>query len=247
MCIQYGHIAGFCKRETRCGYCAEPHDTQDCTHPHDRQRGKCGPCVKAEKTSVNHSTFDRECPVRKEQIALLGFNRLKGPQLHQSRLADIPFQKSLSTGHDHPLPLESAGAKAHAQAQTQVPQPHRKGPVNRPASRSRSPFKKRRTVTADENEGTEVIDEDLRAHVGTTDQPIENFSDVQVQTDAPDKPSSTKDQPQLVATLCRGRSRRVEGEPEVERSTEHDPWNNQCQTRHSEYYKQTVGNQGTRS
>lgn len=53
-CQGYGHIARFCKRETRCGYCAEPHDTQDCTHPHDRQRAKCGLCVKSGKTKLNH-------------------------------------------------------------------------------------------------------------------------------------------------------------------------------------------------
>ncbi|KAJ5547522.1 hypothetical protein N7513_004756 [Penicillium frequentans] len=227
-CQGYGHIARFCKRETRCGYCAEPHDTQDCTHPHDRQRAKCGPCVKAGKTKVNHFTFDRECPVRKEQIALLELNRLKGSQLHQPRFADIPFQKPPSIDHDHPLPSESAGAQAQTQAQAQALQPHRKGSGGRSASRSRSAFKKRRTVTADEDEGTEAIDEDLRAHIGTTDQPIENVSDVQVHTDLLNKPQSTRDQPQLTATLRRGRSRRVEGEQEVERSTEHDPRNDQC-------------------
>ncbi|KAJ5555904.1 hypothetical protein N7513_003546 [Penicillium frequentans] len=227
-CQGYGHIARFCKRETRCGYCAEPHDTQDCTHPHDRQRAKCGPCVKAGKTKVNHLTFDRECPVRKEQMALLELNRLKGSQLHQPRFADIPFQKPPSTDHDHPLPSESAGAQAQAQAQ--APQPRRQGAGGRSASRSRSTFKKRRTVTvtADGDGGTEAIDEDLRAHIGTADQPIENVSDVQVQTDFLNKPQSTRDQPQLTATLRRGRSRRVEEEPEGERSTDHESQNDRC-------------------
>ncbi|KAJ5559509.1 hypothetical protein N7513_001908 [Penicillium frequentans] len=225
-CQGYGHIARFCKRETRCGYCAESHDTQDCTHPHDRQRAKCGPCVKAGKTKVNHFTFDRECPVRKEQIALLELNRLKGSQLHQPRFADIPFHKPPSADHDHPLPSESAGAQAQAQAQAL--QPHRKGSGGRSASRSRSAFKKRRTVTIDEDEGTEAMDEDLRAHIGTTDQPIENVSDVQIQTNLLDKPQSTEDQPQPTATLRRGRSRRVEEESEFERSTGYDLRNDQC-------------------
>ncbi|KAJ5559442.1 hypothetical protein N7513_001841 [Penicillium frequentans] len=212
-CQGYGHIARFCKRETRCGYCAESHDTQDCTHPHDRQRAKCGPCVKAGKTKVNHFTSDRECPVRKEQIALLELNPLKGSQLHQPRFADIPFQKPPSTDHDHPLPSESAGAQAQAQAHAL--QPHRKGTGGKSASRSRSAFKKRRTVTIDEDEGTEAMDEDLRALIGTTVEPIEIVNAVQDQTNLLDKPQSTEDQPQPIEAA-------VLKELEFERSSRND-------------------------
>lgn len=72
------------------------------------------------------------------------------------------------------------------------------------------------------------MDEDLRAHIGTTDQPIENVRDVQIQTNLLDKPQSTEDQPQPTATLRRGRSRRVEEESEFERSTGYDLRNDQC-------------------
>ena len=43
-CYSYGHMAKTCKKQERCGYCAEEHATKECRNRDDPDRKKCPAC-----------------------------------------------------------------------------------------------------------------------------------------------------------------------------------------------------------
>jgi hypothetical protein len=92
-CLTYGHIAKYCRRKNRCGYCAGDHLTENCKHPKDRTRAKCAVCSekKLREEQTKHYAFDRECPERAARLEEARSSRINGPQFYPlvTRSGDI--------------------------------------------------------------------------------------------------------------------------------------------------------------
>ena len=66
-CQSYGHYADKCNPTTpvACGYCGENHKSSDCGIKARPEEYKCCNCAVAGIASVDHSTFNLECPAYK--------------------------------------------------------------------------------------------------------------------------------------------------------------------------------------
>lgn len=59
-CLQFGHIAKFCKNTLRCSICLESHRYTEC--PTDSKNAKCFHC------SGNHISISSSCPIKQQKI-----------------------------------------------------------------------------------------------------------------------------------------------------------------------------------
>lgn len=63
-CQLYGHAAAECKDEKDfCGTCAGIHKTSDCRNEADREKHTCINCKRVDLKDINHTAWDRRCPV----------------------------------------------------------------------------------------------------------------------------------------------------------------------------------------
>lgn len=70
-CLAFGHGRKYCtKQESICCYCGDLHMASDCPVRAIADAPTCPNCVRAKHDKVDHSAFDRECPVRKKWDAL---------------------------------------------------------------------------------------------------------------------------------------------------------------------------------
>lgn len=66
-CLGYGHSRKACREtEDVCAHCGRDHLRADCTQWSDRDNStpKCINCMRVRMTKVEHSAFDRSCPIR---------------------------------------------------------------------------------------------------------------------------------------------------------------------------------------
>jgi hypothetical protein len=113
-CLTYGHIAKYCRRKHRCGYCAGDHLTENCKHPKDRTRAKCAVCLekKFHEEQAKHYAFDRECPERAARLEEARSSRLNGPQFYPpvARTGDITTPGVADPNKD-PTPAETSATR----------------------------------------------------------------------------------------------------------------------------------------
>lgn len=64
-CQGWGHIQRYCKKEPKCGKCADKHETRTCTIT---SQFKCAHC------SLNHMAGSQDCKVFKEKVAIFTSN-----------------------------------------------------------------------------------------------------------------------------------------------------------------------------
>lgn len=69
-CCGFNHLSNNCNKKLACLKCSEEHDHKTC-----RNQNKCVNCLNASKNKpgldVNHSAWDRCCPIYKEKVELL--------------------------------------------------------------------------------------------------------------------------------------------------------------------------------
>jgi hypothetical protein len=73
-CQKYGHMAHTCKNETKCGWCAGDHQTNEHEEKAMGVAKNCAVCGKA-----GHAAWESECPTRKKERANLQARALKRP------------------------------------------------------------------------------------------------------------------------------------------------------------------------
>lgn len=65
-CLEFGHLARDCGKETACGHCAQGHETRNC--PNRNLAPKCLNCIRAKLPNAHSALDGRNCPILKRRI-----------------------------------------------------------------------------------------------------------------------------------------------------------------------------------
>ena len=97
-CQSYKHTAKHCRNAVRCGFCAAiGHASKDCANQGNPEMYRCAVC----KGGKKHTSWARECPVRREQVAEAQKAYLTRPARFQVRTVQrAPSQASQPTAKD---------------------------------------------------------------------------------------------------------------------------------------------------